>query len=469
MSRRILLIDIGSGLTLTGVLPSVALYADYSARLLAGGGTAPYTFTLASGALPAGLYLDAATGIISGSPTEAGNFAITVRVTDLSGSSVVRAFAVQVIAEPLTLSGAAPDGTVGVAQSYTYTVAGGVPPYTFALVDAPAGWSVPDATVPTIDYTPASGGEQSWTLRATDSDATTFDLVDTAMITAPALTLSGNFADATIGTPYSSGLAIAGGNGVYSNPRVTVGSLAGTGLALSIVGSALRLSGTPTGSAQTLDITVAVDSGDGQTASSAQSIALTVLMSPVAFDPNYKLDTSLLQDSNYTLACSISGGDKSSFGASGRSSGKWFFEVEIKSIGSYVSCGIADKINTSGPDGKSGILSKFIGNANGPARMIGLRIQSSNNLDISYFQSSGYRLNSEQHGSATVGDRISCACDFDDGSISFYKNGVLLSTKTIYFQSTYYPAASVNSSADKISLVSGDPLYPIVGYQQWTQ
>ena len=86
------------------------------------------------------------------------------------------------------------------------------------------------------------------------------------------LALSGTYAAATVGTAYSSDLTVSGGNGVYSNPRVTVGSLP-AGLALSIVSDKLRLSGTPTAAA-TVNFTVAVDSGDGQTATSAQSVVV---------------------------------------------------------------------------------------------------------------------------------------------------------------------------------------------------
>ena len=184
MARRILLIDIGSGITLQGLIPSVPLYGTQTGSVKASNGVPPYTYTLNAGVLPAGVYLDAGTGLLSGSPTEAGSFPITVKATDLSGASVQRAFNVTVIAEPLALSGAAPDGTAGVAQSYTYAVAGGVPPYTFALVDAPAGWSVPDPSEPTIDYTAESDGDISWTFRVTDAVGTSFDLVDTASFAA---------------------------------------------------------------------------------------------------------------------------------------------------------------------------------------------------------------------------------------------------------------------------------------------
>lgn len=49
----------------------------------ASGGTPPYTFSVASGALPAGITLNGSTGEVSGTPTENGTFAnIVLRVTD---------------------------------------------------------------------------------------------------------------------------------------------------------------------------------------------------------------------------------------------------------------------------------------------------------------------------------------------------------------------------------------------------
>ena len=54
----------------------------YSQTLQAVGGTTPYTWSLSSGTLPAGLSLNASTGAITGTPTTAGTSNFTVMVTD---------------------------------------------------------------------------------------------------------------------------------------------------------------------------------------------------------------------------------------------------------------------------------------------------------------------------------------------------------------------------------------------------
>src|SRR3984885_316322 len=66
----------------TSSLPNGHVGSSYSGALAAAGGTAPYHWALASGALPAGLTL-AASGTIAGTPSTAANAApIGVRVTD---------------------------------------------------------------------------------------------------------------------------------------------------------------------------------------------------------------------------------------------------------------------------------------------------------------------------------------------------------------------------------------------------
>ena len=54
----------------------------YNATITATGGTGPYTFLVTSGALPAGLMLDGATGGISGIPTTSGPSNFTITATD---------------------------------------------------------------------------------------------------------------------------------------------------------------------------------------------------------------------------------------------------------------------------------------------------------------------------------------------------------------------------------------------------
>ena len=67
----------------TATLPGGTVKVKYSQSLTATGGTAPYKWALATGnKLPAGLTLNATTGLISGKPTKATTANFTVKVTD---------------------------------------------------------------------------------------------------------------------------------------------------------------------------------------------------------------------------------------------------------------------------------------------------------------------------------------------------------------------------------------------------
>ena len=95
----------------TSALPDATVDAPYSFALQAAGGRQPYTWSIRSGELPAGLTL--AGNIIAGTPTALGSSALTVEVRDSAGASDARDFTLRVL-EPGVDSGPSPgrDGAV---------------------------------------------------------------------------------------------------------------------------------------------------------------------------------------------------------------------------------------------------------------------------------------------------------------------------------------------------------------------
>ncbi len=97
----------------------------YSWDFHASDGQAPYTYSIASGALPPGLTLSP--GTISGTPTTAGSYPITIRATDANGCTGERQYTLVVACPVITVNPTTlPAGTTGVAYNQTITATGSV-------------------------------------------------------------------------------------------------------------------------------------------------------------------------------------------------------------------------------------------------------------------------------------------------------------------------------------------------------
>ena len=68
----------------SGALPTATAQNSYSFQFSAGGGKPAYHWSVASGTLPGGMSLDAASGLLSGTPAAAGSFSFVVGVSDNS-------------------------------------------------------------------------------------------------------------------------------------------------------------------------------------------------------------------------------------------------------------------------------------------------------------------------------------------------------------------------------------------------
>jgi len=83
-------------------LPVAVVGVSYSAKLVATGGSAPFAWSVTSGALPLGLAFSPG-GILSGHPVAAGTSTFGVQVTDSAAQTATRTMTIQVIITPTSI------------------------------------------------------------------------------------------------------------------------------------------------------------------------------------------------------------------------------------------------------------------------------------------------------------------------------------------------------------------------------
>jgi hypothetical protein len=258
----------------TTSLPAGQVGVPYSATLTATGGTQPYNWFLLDGFLPQGLSLNAATGLISGTPTLAvANLRLVFNVTDAGTpqQEASQSLPMTMTSGPLSITTTSlASGTVGAAYSVTEAASGGTGPYNWSATGLPSGLSINSSTG-VISGTPSAAGTSSVVVIVNDSSTPqqtankTLSLVIAPPLTITTTTLPGG----AIGAAYSVTLAASGG----TSPLTW--SATGLPNGLSINASTGVISGTPTAAGPSSVQISAKDSGSPQQTANA-TLSLTI-------------------------------------------------------------------------------------------------------------------------------------------------------------------------------------------------
>jgi flagellar hook assembly protein FlgD/fibronectin type 3 domain-containing protein len=148
------------------VLPVAVVGTQWGVVLAATGNPRP-SFSVVSGALPDGIVLDAATGLLGGVPTRGGSWTFTVAATNSEGQATTAPLTLVVQDGPALVDAAPPtELTAGIPVDYAFTATGSPVP-TFAVEGTlPAGLAL--GADGHLTGTPTRAGSSTWTVVASN-------------------------------------------------------------------------------------------------------------------------------------------------------------------------------------------------------------------------------------------------------------------------------------------------------------
>jgi len=255
----------------TSSLPNGSVGTAYNQTLARSGGTSPFTWSISSGSLPAGLTLVASSGAITGTPTSAGTSNFTARVADTVGATATKALSIIVVSGLTITTSSLPADTVNIAYNQTLTASGGTTPYTWAISSGtlPTGLTL-NTSSGAITGTPTAAGTSNFTARVTDNVGATATKALSIVINAALSITTSSLPNGAVGSAYNQTLARSGGTTPFTW-AISSGSLPA---GLTLVASSGVISGTPTASG-TSNFTARVTDNVGATATKALSIIVT--------------------------------------------------------------------------------------------------------------------------------------------------------------------------------------------------
>ena len=252
------------------VLPSAIKGYAYSQTLQAGGGLAPYTWSIASGSLPSGLTLNAATGEVKGTPKAAGTFTFSVTAKAKNLATVKAAFTLVVSFIEIKAT-TLPFGITGKSYSQTLIAQGTATPFAWKVASGkfPAGLKL-DSRSGAITGTPTTVGTSNFTVQVTDKESHSAKAAQTITVYAPLTITTTSLTTGIVNSVYNTTIAAKGGLAPY-NWAISSGSLP-AGLTIDPATGAIL--GTPTTAGKSV-ISVTVTDGIGLTATRQFTLQVT--------------------------------------------------------------------------------------------------------------------------------------------------------------------------------------------------
>ncbi len=299
----------------TSSIPGGISQTSYSAALAATGGASPYTWSVVSGTIPAGLTLNASSGLIAGSPTTPGTSSFSVQVKDSSSTpQTANANYSLVLVGPLSVATVSlPGGQAKSTYSVTLSSSGGQAPYVWSVTSGslPAGLTLNGSTG-VISGTPTASGTSSFTVQVSDAPSIPQTASRTLALTVaaqsqgtPLQVTSTSLASGQTKTAYSASLSATGGTAPYAW-SIASGSLP-TGLSLS--GTSGVISGTPSAAgSSSFTVQVTDSSSTPQLATQPLSITVTNASAPPALAISTTALAGAQMQSGYSSTLTATGG-----------------------------------------------------------------------------------------------------------------------------------------------------------------
>lgn len=212
----------------TTALPPAIDGLEYTTILDAGGGKEPFTWTMVDSG-NTGLTINSR-GILSGTAPVAGDYGLTLRLTDDIGAKTERSFILSVTGDtpqPLSIvTNQLPSGAETELYTAVLTATGGRGDYSWSMVSAGSSGLTLDAAGVLTGTLPAEG-RYGLTVRVRDGirSVTSSFVLTVSGDPSPLSVETNSLPNGTLGTPYAAVISAAGGSGDYEWILVDSGGL----------------------------------------------------------------------------------------------------------------------------------------------------------------------------------------------------------------------------------------------------